>query len=100
MAQIQNVRGISYAGAYLGYGFHEDGFRRYLPWSIFSSELLDFSSGLQAAEALGAELPFNIRITDKDHGSLMLATIFEVISKLWIFTSSLTSLGFFIEKRT
>ena len=40
---IQNTRGISFAGAWTKYGFHEDG----------------FSSGLKVAmEHLGAELPF------------------------------------------
>ncbi|POS85631.1 hypothetical protein EPUL_001169 [Erysiphe pulchra] len=44
--RIQNKRGISYAGAWTRYGFHEDG----------------FSSGLQAAiEHLGAKLPFQFR---------------------------------------
>lgn len=43
LPRIQNTRGISYAGAWTKYGFHEDG----------------FSSGLQVAvEHLGAELPF------------------------------------------
>lgn len=43
LPRIQNTRGISYAGAWTKYGFHEDG----------------FSSGLKAAvEHLGAELPF------------------------------------------
>lgn len=41
---IQNTSGISYAGAWTKYGFHEDG----------------FSSGLRvASEHLGAELPFD-----------------------------------------
>ena len=40
---IQNTRGISYAGAWTKYGFHEDG----------------FSSGLKVAmEHLGAKVPF------------------------------------------
>ncbi|KAM4059231.1 flavin containing amine oxidoreductase [Hirsutella rhossiliensis] len=44
--QIQNKRGISYAGAWTKYGFHEDG----------------FSSGLHVAqEHLGARLPFEFR---------------------------------------
>jgi len=43
LPQIQNTRGISYAGAWTKYGFHEDG----------------FSSGLiVAVEHLGAVLPF------------------------------------------
>jgi len=43
LPRIQNSRGISYAGAWTKYGFHEDG----------------WSSGLKAAmDHLGAELPF------------------------------------------
>ena len=43
LPKIQNTRGISYAGAWTKYGFHEDG----------------FSSGLKVAiEHLGAKLPF------------------------------------------
>lgn len=43
LSGIQNRRGISYAGAWTKYGFHEDG----------------FSSGLQVAQDhLGAKLPF------------------------------------------
>ncbi|KUJ09822.1 NAD/FAD-binding-like protein [Mollisia scopiformis] len=42
---IQNVRGISYAGAWTNYGFHEDG----------------FSSGLRVAQDhLGVRLPFDL----------------------------------------
>jgi predicted NAD/FAD-binding protein len=44
MNQIQNVRGISIAGAWLGYGFHEDG----------------LTSGLVAAASIGAPPPFEI----------------------------------------
>jgi len=44
LPRIQNTRGISYAGAWTKYGFHEDG----------------FSSGLKVAvEHLGATLPFD-----------------------------------------
>ncbi|KAK8920482.1 hypothetical protein VCV18_007785 [Metarhizium anisopliae] len=44
LRHIQNKRGISYAGAWTKYGFHEDG----------------FSSGLHVAqEHLGAKLPFD-----------------------------------------
>ncbi|KAH7395751.1 hypothetical protein BKA64DRAFT_624677 [Cadophora sp. MPI-SDFR-AT-0126] len=41
--RIQNKRGISFSGAWTNYGFHEDG----------------FSSGLRAAQDLGAKLPFD-----------------------------------------
>lgn len=42
--KIQNVRGVSYCGAWTKYGFHEDG----------------FTSGIQVAvEHLGAKLPFD-----------------------------------------
>lgn len=44
--EIQNRRGITFAGAWTGYGFHEDG----------------FTSGLRAATgSLGAEVPFEVR---------------------------------------
>ena len=43
LPKIQNTRGISYAGAWAKYGFHEDG----------------FSSGVRVAmEHLGAKIPF------------------------------------------
>lgn len=43
LPRIQNTRGISYAGSWTKYGFHEDG----------------FSSGLEVAiEHLGAKLPY------------------------------------------
>ncbi|KAJ1338007.1 hypothetical protein MN608_00865 [Microdochium nivale] len=45
LPKIQNKRGISYAGAWTKYGFHEDG----------------FTSGLHVAKAhLGAKLPFDL----------------------------------------
>lgn len=45
LPRIQNKRGISYAGAWTKYGFHEDG----------------FTSGLQVAKThLGARLPFDL----------------------------------------
>jgi hypothetical protein len=45
LCRIQNRRGVSYAGAWTGYGFHEDG----------------FTSGVTVAvEHLGAKVPFEI----------------------------------------
>lgn len=50
---IQNRRGISYVGAWTGYGFHEDG----------------FTSGLQVAQDhLGAKLPFEFRDSTYSRG--------------------------------
>ncbi|KAH6604890.1 hypothetical protein Trco_006597 [Trichoderma cornu-damae] len=50
---IQNRRGISYIGAWTGYGFHEDG----------------FTSGLQVArDHLGAKLPFEFRDSTYSRG--------------------------------
>ncbi|KAH8108669.1 FAD/NAD-binding domain-containing protein [Phellopilus nigrolimitatus] len=64
MSKIQNTRGISFAGAYLRYGFHEDG----------------FTSGLRvAAEHLGAELPFDIKDPDRKVSHLWLAHVFDLL---------------------
>lgn len=53
LRNIQNKRGISYAGAWTKYGFHEDG----------------FSSGLYAAqEHLGAKLPFEFKDSTYSRG--------------------------------
>lgn len=51
LSSIQNVRGITYAGAWTNYGFHEDG----------------FTSGLRVAvDHLGASCPFDIRDAERD----------------------------------
>merc|ERR1712000_801121 len=53
LPKIQNKRGISYAGAWTKYGFHEDG----------------FSSGLHVAqEHLGAKLPFEFKDSTYSRG--------------------------------
>ncbi|ATY60079.1 amine oxidase [Cordyceps militaris] len=53
LPRIQNKRGISYAGAWTNYGFHEDG----------------FSSGLAVAQDhLGAKLPFTFKDSTYSRG--------------------------------
>ncbi|KAK5997289.1 hypothetical protein PT974_02644 [Cladobotryum mycophilum] len=55
LGKIQNKRGISYAGAWTKYGFHEDG----------------FSSGLEVAQDhLGARLPFEFRDSTYSRGRI------------------------------
>ena len=75
--KIQNKRGLSFAGAWTKYGFHEDG----------------FSSGLRAAAALpGVTCPFEILPAERDHvegGSVLGA----VIQLLELFRRLLVVLG-------
>jgi len=67
--RIQNKRGISYAGAWTKYGFHEDG----------------FSSGLFVAkEHLGAKLPFTFRDSTFSRGPKPELTIKDLVVRLII----------------
>lgn len=76
---IQNSRGISYAGAWLGYGFHEDG----------------FSSGLKAALALGdVSLPFELRPPDRRVTHLWLADVFNTLEGIRQFLVSVFGILF------
>lgn len=50
MKPLQGKDGLYFAGAWLKYGFHEDGFK----------------SGLEAAHAIGARLPFEILAAERD----------------------------------
>ena len=66
--KIQYVpgRNISFAGAYLRFGFHEDG----------------FTSGIRVAERLGASLPFQILDPDREITYMPLAKAFDAFEYL------------------
>jgi hypothetical protein len=65
LPSIQRTRGISYAGAWTAFGFHEDG----------------FTSGLVAAAALAVHPPFDIWYPNRDPGLLWPAYIFDVLEQ-------------------
>jgi predicted NAD/FAD-binding protein len=69
LASIQNTRGISYAGAWTNYGFHEDG----------------FSSGLRVAvEHLGAKIPFEFKDSTFSRGAKPTLGLVDFILRAWI----------------
>ncbi|KAF7977188.1 hypothetical protein HWV62_4429 [Athelia sp. TMB] len=67
LSDIQNTRGITYAGAWTRYGFHEDG----------------FTSGLAAVlthartSIPGIRAPFNIEYVDREPGQVVVARFFD-----------------------
>ena len=78
LAEIQNKRGISYAGAWTKYGFHEDG----------------FSSGLLVAkEHLGVKIPFEIKDSTYSRGKRPRLGLTDRILRLWIFLIQLFFIG-------
>lgn len=69
LRNIQNRRGISYAGAWTKYGFHEDG----------------FTSGLKAAQdALGVKLPFEIVDSSRSRGARPTLTFADYLARVII----------------
>lgn len=69
LRNIQTKRGISYAGAWTKYGFHEDG----------------FTSGLQAAQdVLGAKLPFRLVDSSTSRGARPTLTMVDYLARLMI----------------
>jgi hypothetical protein len=65
MASIQNTRGISYAGGWMSYGFHEDG----------------FTAGLRAVvDAIpDVEPPFKIQYPDRQPRAVAIARVFDFL---------------------
>jgi hypothetical protein len=69
LPRIQNRRGISYAGAWTKYGFHEDG----------------FSSGLKVAvEHLGAKLPFEFVDSTYSRGRRPLPGVGDYLARITV----------------
>ncbi|UNI15299.1 Cytochrome c oxidase assembly protein cox11, mitochondrial [Purpureocillium takamizusanense] len=69
LQKIQNKRGISFAGAWTNYGFHEDG----------------FSSGLRVArDHLGATLPFEIIDSSFSRGKIPHLSIIDYAIRVFI----------------
>lgn len=71
LPRIQNTRGISYAGAWTKYGFHEDG----------------FSSGLAVAiQHLGARLPFDFVDSTFSRGRVPRLGIVDWVLRIMLWT--------------
>ncbi len=70
LQNLQGARGVSYCGAWTGYGFHEDG----------------FTSGLRVAkDNLGAQLPFEFRDAKFSRGNRPLLSGKDYLLRIAIF---------------
>jgi hypothetical protein len=94
MHKIQGINGVSFAGAYLRYGFHEDG---------FTSGLV---AAVKAAEMGGGSIkpPFEIEFAKKELEwttlKAVIAGVFELLEGAgirtvvgWVGSLALTTLG-------
>lgn len=80
LREIQNRRGVSYAGAWTKYGFHEDG----------------FSSGLRVAvEHLGAKIPFEVKDSTFSRGHRPELKMADRVLRLWILAIQVFLVGVF-----
>lgn len=68
LGSVQDERGISYAGAWTKYGFHEDG----------------FSSGLEAALRLGAKVPFEYVDSRYSRGKKPVLGLRDYALRVWL----------------
>lgn len=68
LLQVQDERGVLYAGAWTKYGFHEDG----------------FSSGLEAALRLGADVPFEYKDSRYSRGRKPVLGLRDYALRVWL----------------
>lgn len=74
MKHVQGSRGIWYAGAWMGYGFHEDGFTHGLKAAIQLAESAPSSKQ-------GVQLPFELRPPDRRVQRIWVADVFDVLER-------------------
>lgn len=83
LSKIQNTRGISYAGAWTKYGFHEDG----------------FSSGVKVAmEHLGAKLPFAFVDSTFSRGRKPSLGWLDYVVRLFVWAIQILLQGFWVQR--